>query len=342
MKFAPVPVAEAVGALAAHSLREGDLVLRKGTPISAEAAAGLQAAGIDIVVAVRLEPDDVGENAAALRLAEAAAGPGVRVEPPFTGRANLYAEGDGILVVAAQAVSAINEVDESITLATLPAYKPVVAGEMIGTVKIIPYAVPQSVLDRAAAVASGEPILRVAPYSRRRIGVVSTLAPGLKPSVVAKTLAVLARRLEPAGAAIVHAAETPHETGALAAALRQEAEDTDLIVVFGASAIADRRDVIPAAIEAAGGVVEHFGMPVDPGNLLLVGRIGAVPVVGAPGCARSPAENGFDWVLARLLGGLAVTRADIAGMGVGGLLMEIVQRGQPRSGVPAHADTEES
>ena len=102
------------------------------------------------------------------------------------------------------------------------------------------------------------------------------------------------------------------------------------MIVFGASAIADRRDVIPAALEAVGGEIEHFGMPVDPGNLLLIGNAGGVPVMGAPGCARSPVENGFDWVLTRLLAGLKVTRADLTGMGVGGLLMEIVTRPQPR------------
>ena len=77
-------------------------------------------------------------------------------------------------------------------------------------------------------------------------------------------------------------------------------------------------------------------MPVDPGNLLLIGSAGGVPVLGAPGCARSPVENGFDWVLMRLLAGLKVTRAELTGMGVGGLLMEIVTRPQPRT----VADTE--
>jgi molybdenum cofactor cytidylyltransferase len=110
----------------------------------------------------------------------------------------------------------------------------------------------------------------------------------------------------------------------------------ELVLVFGASAIADRRDVIPAAIENVGGVVEHFGMPVDPGNLMLIGNANNVPVLGAPGCARSPKENGFDWVLMRLLAGLKVTRADVTGMGVGGLLMEIVTRPQPR--VPVGTD----
>jgi molybdenum cofactor cytidylyltransferase len=74
-------------------------------------------------------------------------------------------------------------------------------------------------------------------------------------------------------------------------------------------------------------------MPVDPGNLLLIGSAGGVPVLGAPGCARSPVENGFDWVLMRLLAGLKVRRADLTGMGVGGLLMEIVTRPQPRTPV---------
>jgi molybdenum cofactor cytidylyltransferase len=85
------------------------------------------------------------------------------------------------------------------------------------------------------------------------------------------------------------------------------------------------------AIEAAGGEIEHFGMPVDPGNLILIGRLRDQAVIGAPGCARSPKENGFDWVLMRLLAGLPVSRADITGMGVGGLLMEIVTRPQPRT-----------
>jgi molybdenum cofactor cytidylyltransferase len=124
----------------------------------------------------------------------------------------------------------------------------------------------------------------------------------------------------------------PHDAAALARELADQAGEAELIVVFGASAIADRRDVIPSAIEAAGGQVEHFGMPVDPGNLLLMGSVAGKPVIGAPGCARSPKENGFDWVLHRILADVPVTRADITALGVGGLLMEIVTRPQPRAG----------
>jgi molybdenum cofactor cytidylyltransferase len=332
VKFGPVPVEEAVGAIAAHSVRSGEAVVRKGSTLREEDARRLRAAGIDSVVAVRLDPGDVGEDAAALRLAEALAGEHAAIERPFTGRSNLFATRAGILMVDRAVIDGVNAVDEAITAATLPAYKPVVEGEMIGTVKIIPYAVAGALLDRALA-AAGPGGIRVAPYALSRVGVISTLMPGLKASVVDKTLAVLGRRLEPAGAAVTDEARVAHDASALARAIAaQAAGGNDLIVVFGASAIADRRDVIPAALEAAGGTVEHFGMPVDPGNLLLVGSIGGKPVIGAPGCARSPKENGFDWVLQRLLAGVPVTRADIAGLGVGGLLMEIVSRPQPRAG----------
>jgi molybdenum cofactor cytidylyltransferase len=333
MKFGPVPVDDAIGALAAHTVRAGEAMVKKGKPVSREDAEKLKAAGVSTIVAVRLEPGDVGEDEAARRLACAIAGRNVTVERPFTGRSNLFAERAGLLAIDAVAIDRINAVDEAITIATLPAYKPVVAGEMIGTVKIIPYAVPASLLDRAAEAVGVEPVLQVRAYGRRRIGVISTLLPGLKPSVVAKTVMALGKRLDPAGAAVTAEAQVPHEAEPLTHELgRQAAGDTDLVIVFGASAIADRRDVIPAAIEAAGGRVEHFGMPVDPGNLLLIGSLNGKPVLGAPGCARSPKENGFDWVLQRLLADIPVTRADIMRLGVGGLLMEIVSRPQPRLG----------
>jgi molybdenum cofactor cytidylyltransferase len=145
-----------------------------------------------------------------------------------------------------------------------------------------------------------------------------------------------ARALGLSGRCVVAEERVSHEAPALTQAIQAMAPLCDLLIVYGASAITDRRDVIPAALEAAGGRIAHFGMPVDPGNLLLVGALTRddveIPVLGAPGCARSPKENGFDWVLHRLLAGLPVTGADIRRMGVGGLLMEIVSRGQPRTG----------
>jgi molybdenum cofactor cytidylyltransferase len=333
VKFGAVPVGEAQGAVAVHSIRKDGFVLKKGTRIGPTEIAAMRAVGIAEVTISRLEPGDVSEDVAAADIAAALAGEGVRIEEAFTGRVNLFAEHAGVLVVDKAATDRLNRVDESITFATLDAFAPVVEGEMIATVKIIPFAVTAGARDAAVAAAkAAAPLIRVAPYRIRKIGVVSTVLPGLADKVIAKTLKVTADRLAPAGAKIVAERRVPHEAAALAAALKEmDSSGAELVLVFGASAIADRRDVIPVAIETVGGRIEHFGMPVDPGNLMLVGDIRGRPVLGAPGCARSPKENGFDWILARLLARIPVTRQDITGMGVGGLLMEIVTRPQPRA-----------
>jgi molybdenum cofactor cytidylyltransferase len=333
MKFGAVTPAEAKGGIVVHSVRKAGLVLRKGAVVGDAEIAALNAAGVAAITVARLEPGDVAEDVAAAELAAAVAGAGVRVDRAFTGRANLFAESAGIVVVDTAGVDRFNEADPDITLATLAAFAPVVAGTMIATVKIIPFAVACAGRDRALAVArAAAPLVRVAPYRIRKVGVISTVLPGLADKVIEKTLRITTDRLGRAGAAIVAERRVAHETAPLARALDEIlAEGAELVIVFGASAIADRRDVIPAAVEAVGGVIEHFGMPVDPGNLLLVGSARGRPVLGAPGCARSPKENGFDWVLVRLLCGLGVRRGDLTAMGVGGLLMEIVTRPQPRA-----------
>src|SRR5258707_1849583 len=331
MKFGPASPTVAIGGVTVHTLRQGSLVLKNGPTIGPAEVEALTRAGVKEIVVVRLEQGDVSEGVAAPSIAKAGAGDGSHVERAFTGRANLFAAKAGVLVVDRAKVDRINGVDEAIPFATLAAYKPVVEGEMVATVKLIPFGVEAKLRDAAVAAAAGG-ALRIAPYVIKRVGIVSTLLPGLAPKVIEKTLRVTSERLAPAGAAIIAERRVPHEEAVLAAAIKELLGlGAELVIVFGASAIADRRDGIPGAIEHVGGGIEHFGMPVDPGNLLLIGKVGGWPVLGAPGCARSPVENGFDWVLMRLLAGLKVSRADLTGMGVGGLLMEIVTRPQPRT-----------
>lgn len=328
MKFGPVPIGEAVGARLAHSVAAGGLRLRKGALVTPEVAEALARAGLGEVIVSRLEEGDVAEDEAAARLAEALAGEGLRIEAPFTGRCNLFATRAGLLVVDCAKIDAANAVDDAITVATLDAFAPLAEGEMAATVKIIPFAAPAAALARAVDAARGA--LSAPAFRPLRVGVVATLTDGFKPSVAAKTSRVLAERLAPAGATIVGEERTAHDGEAVARAIRDLATRADLLVLFGASAIADRRDVLPRGLEIAGGAVEHLGMPVDPGNLLMLGRLGDMPVIGAPGCARSPRENGFDWVLRRILAGVPVGADDIRRMGVGGLLKEIASRPQPR------------
>ncbi|RAI03874.1 4-diphosphocytidyl-2C-methyl-D-erythritol kinase [Acuticoccus sediminis] len=331
MKFGPVPVGESAGTILAHSQRLADRVLRKGHRITEADAAALASSGLAEVTVARLTEEDVHEDAAAAALAERVGGPGIRVDKADTGRANLYAERDGLVTVDAAAVNALNAVDPALTLATLAAYRRVAVGRMVGTVKVIPFAVRRASLDAALSHVT-RPILSVTPWSLKRVAALSTMLPTLKDSVIDKTIRTFDGRLADTGAGIVRDERVAHEAAPLAKALADSLKDAEMAVVFGASAVVDEDDVIPEAIARAGGRVERFGMPVDPGNLLVLGEIDGKPVIGAPGCARSPKENGFDWVLDRLLAGIAVTGEEIAGMGVGGLLMETAARPHPRRG----------
>ena len=331
MKFGSVATRNAEGAILAHTIRLEDGALKKGQRLSAADVDRLSTAGIDAIVAASLETGDCHEDRAAERLVRAADGGGLTLEPPFTGRVNFLAAGNGVLVIDEAAVDAANRVDPALTLATLPAFARVTRGRMVATPKVIPFAVGEDAVARAEAAARRA--VRVAPFRARKVGLVATLLPHLKPSVMDKTRRITEARLDVSGSTLVAEHRVAHEMEAVASALTKLLHGgAEILLVFGASAIVDRGDVIPAAIEHAGGTVAHFGMPVDPGNLLLVGEIDGVPVIGAPGCARSPSENGFDWVLDRLMADLPVTEADITGLGVGGLLMEIGSRPQPREG----------
>src|SRR6187551_221477 len=220
MKFGAVPPREAEGAVAVHSIRKDGMVLKKGTLVGKAEIAALEAAKVSEIVVARLEPGDVSEDVAAAEIAAAVAGEGVRVDRAFTGRANLFAEAAGVLVVDKTGVDALNDVDPAITFATLSAYAPVVAGKMIATVKIIPFAVSGAARDKAVAAArAAQPMIRVAPFKVRKVGIISTVLPGLADKVIEKTLRVTEERLAPTGARIVAERRVPHETRALAKAL---------------------------------------------------------------------------------------------------------------------------
>lgn len=334
MRFGPVPVAEAEGAVLAHSLRIGGRKLPKGRVLGAGDIAALAAAGIGRVTVARLDPGDVGEDAAAARLAEAlvpAPDPaGLRLTSPHAGRVNLNATAPGIVEIDVPRIHALNRIDPALTLATLAPFARVTPGMLVGTVKVISYAVAGSALEAACAVAGDA--IRVRPVQRRSAGLILTEATGGDGKLARKGREAVAARLRALGMELVEVVSVPHDTGAIAAALT--ALGGEMALILTGAATSDLHDAAPEAVRSAGGHVARFGMPVDPGNLLFYGTLGDRPVIGLPGCARSPALNGADWVLERLACGIEVTDADIAAMGVGGLLKEIPIRPAPRERRP--------
>ncbi len=329
MKFGPIPLGQAEGKILAHNIahRSRPGTLRKGKTIDAADISVLVSEGYSSVYAVELDEDDVDEDRAARRVAEAAAAGccGLLIQGPSDGRVNLTAAVSGMLRVDPARLERVNRC-EGVTFATLRSYRLVRPGQVVATIKIIPYALPASVLAQAEQAARGDtPLLRVTDLKSREVGMVLSGLPAAAGRVVRSFDAPLRKRIEGWGSQLMQvdyvALSGEQDEVNLAAALcRQIERGCELVVMAGETSIMDRNDVAPRAVVQAGGQVLCVGAPVEPGNLLMLASLDGIPVVGLPGCARSPKENVVDWVLPALLAGDPLDAADVAGMGYGGLM----------------------
>ncbi|MEQ9445022.1 MAG: molybdopterin-binding/glycosyltransferase family 2 protein [Rhodospirillaceae bacterium] len=338
MKFSELNVAEADGAILAHTTKTETFTIKKGTRLTAEDCERLLKAGRQTIVVAMLSDTDVHEDVAAKAIAEGLLGRDVANTAAFTGRCNITASADGIVQLNTDLINAINAIDESVTVATLPNYARAEAGQIVATVKIIPFAVTREVLDAVKAVmktatmrAAGG-VISLAPFKPLAVTLINTLLPSLKESVVEKTTDITSRRIQSVGGHVQQILSCDHATMDITDTLKIAlARAPDLLVIVGASVTVDRADVVPSAIVNSGGEIVHFGMPVDPGNLVLLGQQGTTRILVLPGCARSPKLNGIDWIFERLAARLPVSRAEIMSLGVGGLLVDSPARPLPRA-----------
>jgi len=337
MKFGSAPLEDARGAIMAHSQKVGERMIRKGSLLDEAAIAALRESGATEVICARLDPGDVPEDIAADRLATALLSPLIARSRAATGRVNLVAEAPGLLRVDAARIDRLNSIDEAVTIGTLPDYAVAAPKDLLATIKIIPFAVSGTTLSVAEAMArQGQSPLTLHPFRALKVGLVVTQLPGLKDSVTEKTIAITEARINALTGTLLPPVQCAHHEDPIGRALESlTGIGAELLLVIGASAVVDRRDVGPMGIVQAGGEILHFGMPVDPGNLICLGRIGNRPALVLPGCARSPSLNGIDFVLTRLFADVAVTPRDIMRMGVGGLLKEMETRPMPREKAPA-------
>jgi len=326
MKFGPCPIDQACGGVLAHSISLPSCKIGKGTVLTQSHVDLLHDAGEQTIIVARLGPDDIDENTAADILAEAfcTGQTGIRASRAHTGRVNLFAQSAGVVAVDADAITRFNQVNPMITIATVPQFQRLLGGDMIATIKIIAYAISRQDLEQAVQLAKDALVLHGPKLKSAQL--IETRVPGQADS--SKGYDALTARLARLDADLGDKVTCAHTVDDLTNALGRI--DAEVVFVLTGSATSDIADVGPTALTAAGGDVLHFGMPVDPGNLLFIGHLNKIPVIGLPGCARSIALNGADWVLERVICGLPIGAAEIQSMGVGGLLKEIAQRGHPR------------
>ncbi len=321
MQLKHLSLDQSIGAILVHNIvgANGRKVFSKGHVVRAEDVDQLRALGKATIYVAVLDPDDVREDEAAMRLARTVAGDGIELSKPSGGRTNLYATQTGFLRINRDALKRINELN-GVTLATLPRYSAVAPKKMIATLKTVGLALPEATLREAEKIVGARGIaLSIAQVQIQRVAIILTGSENGRARVQELFAPPIHARIEALGAQVVAEEFVVEEEEAIARAIEQS--DAQMIVLAGETSIMDAEDIVPRGIKRAGGEIELYGAPVEPGNLLLLAYRGDVPIIGAPGCIKSPETNVVDLILPRLLIGERVTRADVGELAEGGLLV---------------------
>ncbi len=324
MRLVNLPIEEALGAILVHNVvgADGRKALSKGHLLRVEDINPLRALDKETVYVAVLEPGDVREDDAATRLSKLVAGNGIDFGKPSTGRVNFYASLRGFLIVNRDLLRKFNQLP-GVTLATIPPYAPVTPKKMVATLKTIGLALPETTLRQAEKlIQAGGAVFSLAAVSNRKVALILTGSENGRARVREIFAPPIRARVEELGAQVSTEEFVAEEEDAIARAIKAALDaGAQMVVLAGETSIMDAQDITPRGIALAGGTVELYGAPVEPGNLLLLAYCGAVPVVGAPGCVKSRETNVVDLILPRLVAGDHVSRDDVIDLAAGGLLI---------------------
>ncbi len=324
MQLQNIAVDKAVGTVLVHNVfgPDGHKALLKGRLLNADDIAKLRSLGKDTVYVAILDSDDVREDEAAAQLAQLVIGDGIELSKPSGGRVNLYANRRGFLRVNRISLGRVNGLS-GVTLATIRRYAPVTAKKMVATLKTAGLALPSKMIRATDAIVHQEGhVLEVAPVSNQRVGVILTGSENGRARVQETFLLPIRARIEGMGAQVVSEDFVAEEEEAIAnAIIAAEQAGAQLVILAGETSIMDANDITPRGIQRAGGKIELYGAPVEPGNLLLLAYHDGKPIIGAPGCIKSRETNVVDLILPALLAGDRVTRGDVIAFAEGGLLV---------------------
>lgn len=322
MKVEKVPISEAIGHILVHNQAgpNGRKVLKKGRLVTEANIPTLQSLGREKVYVAILDKDDVGENEAAHRLGEVIRAEHIKTSTATTGRVNLTAKTSGLFKVNVEALLEFNTCS-GITFGTIPNNSQVQAKRMLGTIKVIPYSIPKATLEAAEAIAANNPLVELKPFVVKRATLIITGSELAREKVISDFTSPLHDRLETYNTEMIEGPYVPEDEQKISEAIQSALDSgVEMVLIAGETSIMDTDDITPRAIRAVGGEIVHHGVPVEPGNLFLLAYYNEIPIVGAPGCARSRSYNVIDMVLPRLAAGERLSQRDLVALGHGGLL----------------------
>ncbi|MCU0602847.1 MAG: molybdopterin-binding protein [Desulfobacterales bacterium] len=337
-----VPVHDAVGMVLCHDVTRivpGEFkgpAFKKGHIIAPRDIELLLDMGKASVYVYDLAEGYLHEDDAAARIASAAAGPGLQLTPPSEGRVNLTASREGLLKVNSAALARINSV-EDIVFATLHSNLPVGRNRAVGGTRIIPLVIAEEAVRRVEAVCREHaPVIEIKALRALRVGIVTTGSEVFHGRIEDKFGPVLHGKFAELNCPVLGQVFASDDPAMTAQAIRKFVEDgAELVAVTGGMSV-DPDDRTPAAIRDTGARIVTYGAPVFPGAMFLLAYMGAVPIIGLPGCVMYHRTSIFDLIVPRLLAGECLAREDFLELGYGGYCSGCAKCTYPHCGFGKH------
>ena len=330
MFFGEIKTVSSLGGILSSSIEiyndKNKIKISKGTIINKNIIDLLLLNKIENVKCAKLDDDEIDENTTVHTISKniiTSKNSNIKIQDPKNGRCNLTSSVNGIIVFKPNQLFSINSVTNDIGIASLKAYSKVKKNQVVASIKAIPYGIKKNYLQNIINISHD--CLRILPFQKKNIHLIQTTNQNTRTKILEKTLEVTKYRLSSCGINKIIEKKCSHEIKSICEQLKRSVnEDADIILIFGTSAISDMNDTIPQSIIQINGTILRLGMPVEPGNLILLADIKIskknISIIGMPGCARSKKENGVDWILWRKLCDLKISSEDINHMGNGGLL----------------------
>ncbi len=324
MIFGSFNCADAEGIILAHAIQTNEGKLKKGQRLTSTNIQQLELASYLEIIGAKLSKSDVQENDAARQLATLIAGKNIRIGEPTGGRCRLYATKSGLAQINKPLIDAVNQLSGNIAIATLNELASTKDNQAVASIKVLPFAIEQQEMKAYNELCSYYKLgVTLTPFQAMKVVLLQTSSISKKYSLQNKIRRVTQQRIEHLGGTLLTEVRCQHSEVEIESTLNDIVKlAPDFIIIAGETATVDRNDLIPQAIKNVGGAIEHFGMPAEPGNLLLLAHIDKCAIIVQPSCARAIHANGMDVILPRIFAGLELNKNDIMLMGVGGLLKD--------------------
>jgi len=324
--------------LACHDVRNPlqrtAVLVRKGSRLRRDDVVALFERGVrELHVAVPA-PSDIGEDDAAVRLAEAVTGVGVTISPARFGQVVLRSDGRGLLRVHADRLEQVNQ-QPGVLVMTSPPACAADRGAPVGVVKCAPLFLEERTIEAVEAIRlSAGAAVEVVPFQPHRVAFVAPVE-RLRGSVFERATVALRTALEWYGSSMPLVLRSGENVAEVAASFEQAlSEGAELILAAGASAT-DPLDVMFEGLRRAGGQIEQVGIPAEPGTACWIGTLGERPVLGLASCELFGRPGALDLLLPAVLSGAPLDARLLRTIALGGLLL-----GGPARVLPYHVTEE--